>query len=61
MMKFIRELVSKRRIKVSVGRITSQNKQRDLGIPKGGERNVTLPGGNFWHSGKWSRWIKFCK
>ena len=42
MMKFIRELISDRWIKVRVSGSISQNKQSDLGIPQGGVLSVTI-------------------
>ena len=42
MLKFIKELISERWIKVKVGGSTSQNKQTDLGIPQGGLLSITL-------------------
>ena len=42
MMKFTRELISERWIKVRVGGSTSQSKQTDLGIPQGGVLSITL-------------------
>ena len=42
MLKFIKELISKRWIKVKMGGTTSQNKQTDLGVPQGGVLSVTL-------------------
>ena len=42
MLKFIKELISERWIKVKVGGATSHNKQTDLGVPQGGVLSVTL-------------------
>ena len=42
MLRFIRELIGERWIKVRVGGSVSQSKQTDLGIPQGGVLSVTL-------------------
>ena len=41
-LEFIRELITKRWIKVRVGGSTSQSKQIDLGIPQGRVLSVSL-------------------